>query len=823
MSRFAPQFICFVLLLAGPATSIVFGQSSTLMIRTMDDYKNPIPAVDLVLEMWSDDVFPESKSIHSEIKKTNERGIAWFYQLRPGVYTIRASRSGFEGIESERFIVEQRSVVFGRISLIPFLTGVDDTVGRRISFQVRKFPAVNYKKIKPRNFSPTATISEIMESLPGVLTDPETGIPRFPSQRTTDVSLFIDGIPVQDPVDQRPAFFPPSIFIEDVVPVRAGQDVDQQAAAGGAIHLRTRHASGRQFAGMFGVSDIVANASFIRENSAGRMFDYWDSDIRKPSATPDLTDRRCSLLLDGRAGGADLAGAIDWRESNRGYTSDIVNAGSLDELNAWGKIALQREGNLNLLLGYQKSKHSIRNQWRLREYPPLDYQHENLFAGLQYRRSILSTYWIAATASALYLASDAFNEPGSDTSGYPYNLGEWFTENSRSACRLNIKAGNTTRYHDIEAGLGVSRLAIDVQEGFRERTDPSQESQIIYQWDADIKDIELSMWGHDRWFLSENLEIGFAIRWDRFNYLDQIDYLSPRLYIDWAWGKNRLTAGVERVVQSPGIGFISDQVRFPVESDELSPVTEPQLGFRWYSGYHRDIGSAYSININGFYTLLSKMIYALPLATEPGIELLYPATGEAGKMMGAYVVASWVQQDGAAGVTFGYGACRSRVAWGEDTILTHIRPYPEQPWSRMYYSADPGEPSPMDNEFTHALRLTGRTRIPVLEVLLAADYRVTTGRPYTKLSEDTDPSKSIVNMDINSNHGDFVQRLDLDLYRDFDLADVIRIQCRLSVRNILNTYQFPTIDPFSGEAIVDPYRLDQNQPRTLTAGLFLYF
>ncbi|MBN1879505.1 TonB-dependent receptor [bacterium] len=818
-------FLSILAILIAAPTALT--QSSMLLIQTYDDAGNPLPSVNIHLDMFNDGFLMGQEAVRLHSKTSDGVGEMRFFQLKPGAYRVTAGRNGFKGLQSDRFNIEQRSIIFCRIYLVPELKDLISARECKVRFHFRTFPVISWGRILTDKYFPSSTIAEQMESLPGILVHPETGIPRFPSQRTTDVALFIDGIPVQDPSDQRPGFFPPASLIAQVLPVRAGQDVDQQTAAGGAVYLRTRHASGRKLSGMLGFSDIISNSSFIRDASSKKMFNYWHVESGRltdiPEQTPDLIDRRSNLLLSGSLLGADMTAAIDWRRSNRGYTSDVINSDALEDVNAWSRLSFVSKGSWNIITGYQQSDHLISNLWKLRGFPAIESEQDNLLMGIQYRQRIFSTYWYAVTASGLSLSTQGQSHLETFPGNYPYDLGDWFSSNRRSAVRCSMKVGNTTRYHDIEAGMGVNRLDIDVNEGFFNTLEQDPSRQVVYEWNADICDWEFAMWGHDRWFLSENLELGFSLRWDRFNYLTQTDYLSPRLYFEWDWGKNRLTGGVERIAQSPGISFISDQVRFPVQSDQLLPVTQPQLGFRWYGGYHRDIGRQLNLDLNGFYSLLSQMIFMLPIQTKPGIELSYPATGHAGKIMGICFRASWFNPEQTVNLNLAYGYSRARVSWGDDIILAHIRPYAELPWPREYYSGTISSQMPMDNDLTHSIRLNAWTLIPVVDIDIGFDYRITSGRTYTEVAENGDPMGTGSASGINGKHGDIVQRLDIEVSKRFDVSRSFILQCRLKMINITDAYQFPTIDPHNGESVVDPYRLDSNQPRTLTAGLFLYF
>lgn len=809
----------------------VNGQVSVLSAQTTDDFGSPIPDVTIRIGYVSSTY--QSNHVGRNIIETtsDSRGCTPFYFVEPGHYWIQAEKEGFFPVDTTEVMIEENALVSCKLQFRPRLASLAQEEASRVVLTYRRFPLIYPGQILLTVKPESLTIPEIMETLPGITLQPETGLPRFASQRTSDAGLYIDGIPLQDPSDQRPAFFPPLSFIDSVMAVKAGQDVDQQSAAGGAIYLKTRRPEDRLFSGMVGWSDIILNDSFILDRSSMDMFDYWndqnepDSDI--PEREPRLSDRRFNLLLHSRFDNLDVTGAADWRYSNRGYAADYVNEDALKDINAWVKSTYSwksRKREMMLLAGYQTDSIQTKHQWTLRGMPPLVSDNKKLFIALHLKQQLLSSVWFSITASSLMLETQAesINDTEQCTSCYPYNLGAWFADKNRSVHRVILKGGKVSIYHAIEAGIALNLIHTDVNEGFHDITGSNFET-INYEWLADGSDYELSMWGRDRWFLSEHLETGFAIRWDRFNYLEQSDYLSPRIYLAWDWGKNRLTGGVERIIQSPGIGFLAEQVRFNDPMESIVPVTEPQSGFRWYGGYRRTYGNKKYFDVNGYYSFLSTMVFMLPIETEPGIEFSLPAMGEAGKGMGLFINAVWEMPDQKTVFNLSYGFHRSRVSWGEDITLSHIRPSAEMPWRKIYYTGSFDNPVPMDNDLTHAIRLSGYTKIPVLDVAIGVDYHYTTGFAYTRVEDYDQTGSAIPNETVNAHNGNAIQRLDIDAVRVFTLSAKTALKVQVSLKNAFNRYQFPAIDPTSGESVVDPYGMNINQPRTVRIGCHIYF
>jgi hypothetical protein len=804
---------------------------SVLSTQTTDDFGSPIPGVTIRIGYVISTYQSEQFGTEIIVTTSDDSGFTPFYFMEPGHYWIRAEKAGFYPVDISEILIEENALVFCKLQFRPCLASLAPDRRSRVVITYRNFPFIFPGRMLLSVRPESTSIPEIMETLPGITLQPETGLPRFASQRTSDAGLYIDGIPLQDPSDQRPAFFPPLTFIDSVTAVKAGQDVDQQSAAGGAIYLRSRQPEERILSGMIGWSDIIFNDSFILDRSSRDMFEYWnaknDLDVDIPEREPELSDRRCNLLLSSSFDNLYVTGAADWRYSNRGYASDYVNEDSLEDVNAWVKSTYSwnnRKRVIMLLAGYQTDSIQTEHQWTLRGMPPLISENKKLFIALHLKQHLFSSYWVSIAASSLMLDSQAesTNDTEQHPGSYPYNLGAWFADKNRSVQRLILKGGNVSIHHAIEAGIALSLIYTDVNEGFHEVPGSTFET-INYEWLADSSDYELSMWGRDRWFLSEHLELGFAIRWDRFNYLEQSDYLSPRIYAAWNWGKNRLTGGVERIIQSPGIGFLAEQVRFSDQMDSIEPVTEPQSGFRWYGGYRRTYDTNKYIDVNGYYSFLSTMVFMLPVETDPGIEFNLPAQGEAGKSMGIFFNTVWEMPDEQTVFNLAYGFHRSRVSWGDDITLTHIRPYAEMPWRKLYYTGSFDTPVPMDNDLTHAIRLSGQTKIPLLDVAVGVDYHYTTGFAYTRVEDYNQTSSTIPNETINAQKGSAVQRLDIDAAKVFNLSAKTALKVQISVKNAFNRYQFPAIDPTNGKSVVDPYRMTINQPRSVHIGCYLYF
>ena len=807
----------------------VKAQSSVISAQSTDDFGTPLQAVNI--EIGPVDHRFLSGQFGTMMMKgiTDHDGTAWFYRAEPGYYWIRAEKEGFLPLEKTVFFIEENAFIICKLQLCPYLGSLSQLTESHFQIITRKFPSINPGYVEVEQNSVSSTLPEIMEAIPGMTLQPDSGLPRFASQRTSDVGLFIDGIPLQDPSDQRPVFFPPSSITDGVIAVKAGQDVNQQTFVGGAINIRTGNPGNQLISGMVGWSDIVRNNSFILDKSSKDMFNYWkefdNGNIKIPDHEPQLKDRRLHLLLSSGLNNLDVIGAADWRVSNRGYASDFVNEDSLKDVNTWIKSTYswnKKQNMITLLAGYQSDSILTEKQWSLRKYPPLLTENKNLFVALHLKQRLLSSYWYSITASSLNLDTQAGNmaENGNHPTNLPYNLGVWFADKKRAVHRLIVEGGNSTLFHAIEAGIAVNLTSTDVKEGF---TVGDNIEAFDYHWITDSSDYELSLWGRDRWFLSEHLEIGLAIRWDRFNYLEQSDYLSPRIFSVWTWGKNRVTGGVERLIQSPGIGFLAEQIRFSDQIDFAIPITEPQSGFRWFGGYKRTYTKTNYFEINGYYSRLSTMVFMLPLETESGVEFNIPSMGEAGKNIGLSFLAAWELPDGMSGFNVAYAFNRTRVSWGDDIALSHVRPYPEMPWRRIYFTDSSPILVPMDNDLTHSFHIETHTLIPGIKVLAQVNYQYATGFSYTPVSDYYQNDFSIPKTIINSEKGDPAHRLDFDLSKQVRLPRNMALKFCLSLKNVFNTYQFAAVDPVSSDPVVDPYRMCINQPRTFRVGCYFYF
>ncbi len=719
------------------------------------------------------------------------------------------------------------SIVRCEIRLVPGLKSLDgsaETIPMAITLW--PFPSGLTTIEDTTVFATTRTIPELMERIPGVLVHPETGLPVFSALRTSDTGLYIDGIPVMDPADHRPAFFPPALFVENISVARAGIDVDQVSSIGGNISVESPGPGSRSFTGMAGFSEIVLNESFIDTQEARRAFDAWagrdGAFDTPPDTSPDLTDRRYHLLLKSRTDLAHFIVAGEIRTSNRGFTSDFVNDDALTAVNTWLKASrnLDETASIAITAGYQDVTLSPEYQWRLRGQNPLDTVRTGIFGAVEFRKRFGSSFWYDVLLAGLDLHNTVDPQDRESAYEYPYGLGNWTVDSRRRTGNLVFKGGRITRLHAVETGLHFSWLDIDIIEGFQGQENTA--SSVSYFWTADRSDYEFSFWGRDRWFLNKHLELGLGMRWDKFNYLEESDYLSPRFYGAVNINRHRFTAGVERIIQSPGMGYIDDETLLPIDPEIFNPVTEPQQGFRWYGSYAIDAGAGLSFEIEGFYSFLTQTVVMLPIETEPGIEFIMPVSADSGRNMGTTIDALWSPIDDVK-ITVGYGFNRMRLAWGENMKLSFIHPYPEMPWPRVFYSEEVTENMPPENELTHAIRLYGNFRIPRVDAWIGVDYRWTSGLRYTRYFKDASGEWTYDPGRINAEHGDAVQRLDLDLRRIFDIGSAISVECHITMRNVLNEFQFPRIDPYTGQDSVDPYRLDYNQPRTMTGSVFLRF
>jgi len=808
------------------STPLVHAASPNLIVRISDDTGMPLSNVSITLENRTTDSRGEKHKYITYSEKTGKEGLIWFKQIPAGSYIITASRSGFMNHESDSFLLETDMLSRIEIKLKPLLEGIIVKPYKEMLIRNWPFPSLSSEAMDCCSTFSDRTVPEIMEQIPGVLVNPETGHPRFPSQRTSDLGLYIDNIPVFDPADHRPAFFPPAWFINKIKTERAGIDTDQASSLGGNIILETPGPGAEKLTGAFGISEIIFNDSFINTTEAKDAFNYWSShngEIEQPiDSSPNLTDTRYQLLLKSNLSFAQLIMAADLRQSNHGYVSDIVSNDSLVENNIWLKIMNNWSESVSVSFtgGYQKSSLSPDAQWKLRGLPPLSEDKRNLFGAFEFRKRFLSNYLFSVILSGLYLDSQSAPDKEQSSFEYPYGLGNWSADNQRGSYNLIFKTGRTTQIHATETGFRFNQMDIDIVEGFYgAKTINSPEG---YIWESKDSAYEFSLWGRDRWFLSRNLELGIGIRWDRLNYLEESDYLSPRFYAVYQKSNHHFEAGVERIVQSPGIGFISDQIVIPIDSDYLEPVTEPQLGFRWFGEYEFKVNKLLSIEARGFYTLMSKTVVMLPLETEPGIEFIMPVSGASGKISGCFFDLHWAPVD-FFHFKVGYGFNRSRLPWGEDVRLSFLSPYPEMPWERVYYNTDVSHTMPLENDLTHALRVFMQTTFSSIKTNLKLEYRLTSGLKYTiyKIGPDGKPSYSPE--EINRESGSDVHRVDIELNRVFKIFENLNMDCHLSLQNAFNQFQFPLSDPYKRKSIIDPYRTDYNQPRTLVGTVVFSF
>ncbi|MBN1295743.1 TonB-dependent receptor [bacterium] len=804
----------------------VMASSATLIVRTSDDLGMPLRNVEIRLEKWGPDCLLELRLQVVTVTVTSSYGIAWFRQIPPGRYRIIASRNGFERKVSDPFDMATESITRCEIYLSPDLPSTDPVGDRSMEINQWPFPAVGSRIATSDFLGSTETLPERMRAIPGVLINPETGMPLFSSLRTSDIGLIIDGIPVIDPADHRPGFFPPAWFTSDVTAVRAGMDLGYCSSLGANIHLETPSPGSRLFTGIFGVSDILVSDSFLDTPESRDAFNYWNgrgSETTDSSASGQtLIDRRYQLLLRNYSDWAHMVLASEWRESNHGYVSDYVGSDSLSDWNTWFKATRQvhETATLSVTAGYQKTDFSPENQWRLRGLNPLLTEKNNVFSAVEFRKRFGSTYWYDILLSNLDLSNQADPLETDFSFKYPYGLGNWMADSRRRSTNLVFKGGRITRWHAIETGFHVNWMDITIFEGFEEET--GSDSPISYIWKSKNHDYEFSMWGRDRWFLHKNIELGIGIRWDRFHYLELSDYLSPRFYAVLQRGNHRLTAGVERIVQSPGMGFNSEQTVIPMDPNKLVPVTEPQQGFRWYGNYRWTPRDGLSLTVGGHYSLLTRTVVMLPLETDPGIEFIMPVAGDAGRNMALTVATQW-RPHRSITLACDYAFNRSRLPWGEDVQLSSVRPYLEMPWGRVFYRSDIEGTMPLTHDLTHAIHVRGIARIPWIDVDATIDYHWTTGRRFTRFEGDPEADWSYDPEAINDETGDDVNRIDIDFGRTFGLSERVVLECHAALRNALNDFQFAQCNPFTGNPVVDPYRTDFNQPRTITGSMFIRF
>jgi len=341
-------------------------------------------------------------------------------------------------------------------------------------------------------------------------------------------------------------------------------------------------------------------------------------------------------------------------------------------------------------------------------------------------------------------------------------------------------------------------------------------------WHLTDKDWELGLWGRDRWFPLENLELGISIRWDRFHYLEKSDYISPRLQVGFNFNNNLLFCGGERLISPPGYLHLDSEGEPLFIGGNVNAVTEPSAGFRWFGGIEKNLDSKTTVGLKGYYTVLSSTIIMVPTQQINRVDVYQPVSGEGGKKVSLQLDTDYRPWDWYH-MYLSYVYTHSRLAWPGNLFPGRIQPNLEYDTQLFNFNSKNEDTFPTDNDTTHSVYLSSKFRFEELKGLnILVDFIYSSGRPYTPKYQEQRIALGEDVIPMNNERGPDWYRIDLVLKKSVRLGERLTAECNLSVKNLLNSWQDPPIDTVSGKASVSPFSSHRNMPRIISAGVSIY-
>ncbi|MBN1354781.1 TonB-dependent receptor [bacterium] len=817
--------VAVLLLISVPGADAL--NSSTIKIITQDDVGNRLPGVEIH--------FTNQSGPTPAVFRTDVNGELLLTHVHGGIYGITALRNGFHPVRIDRFDINVDSMLILTVRLLHKLLNPDDAE-KPDSYTLREnyYPSISRIMKSPMNrIARPADLREFLERSTLFFIDADLN-PVLVGSRTPDSRLYIDGIPLLNPLNKQPFFYPPVAFIDQTKIMVSGIHACSDAPAGCSIELISRDSGESSFSSCISVSSNLFNNTRIDRADSAAAFRYWNDrtgqDIPFPSESPSIRNDtvQFSFSANSRPVNGQLAGY--WRKSDTLPSSDYINEDAYEDANIWMSAGSDPSANLSFKLigGFQQTWMYLDNPLLLRGFNPYLDRDQKLFGALAlgYQQRESSFYRLCLS----HQAADDQSGPAMNSNKFkPYKDCRFdpnppvdvpfFSSGESVLSRIQVDHLRNYSNHSTSLGGAYQWFHCDWNDMVHDVFDePGNGCPTVSSRVLDRGDWEFSLWGTDRWFPTDLLELTVAIRWDRFHYLTRADYISPRFVAGYRIKNIRFHAGVERVVEPYGFVYLFQSAPDSPSMLDLSGKAGAETGLRWFGGCETCFKSRFKGRLDFYYSLLINPLELVSGLWEDNTRFYAPVVSDREKKCGiilntSYEMASWLH------LNLLYSWNSTQRKWPENMPLTTLDFRLEDRFFRPSFQAFPEDGVTADLGVAHCVLISSVARLQYLwEMELQLDCSYYSGKPYTRLRPDEQPEDPISPERLNDQIGPAWSRFDLSLSKTHRFSNSLSIGVIIGVRNLFNSLQNPPVDPRTGEATFEPYQLDSGQPRAVIAG-----
>ncbi len=803
-----------------------FSRAASIEVTTCDDRDVNLPSVEIV-------VYRSNQNIPIALFETDAEGEIIIAHLSGGLYRIQASRTGFDTVQTPFLRLAKDSVQRVTIRLIPALDTTVSTI-RPALVRIResRFPSLvrSLPQSSDRLLASFDTVDQLIDR--GLMLLDPNGHVLFPSSRGIDSSVMLDQYDLTDPAFNRPYLIPPAAFLWNMDIVTAGLDAPFAISSAGSVGLYSRTPNEKPFSVSLLRSQAIYNSGRFDSGQARDAFSYWREhghpDYSAPEDNPNIRDNETAALIEFNLPVWKFLAAGTLIDSSHSPISGHINPDYRDDKNIWIKNGLNLTPRMELLalVGYQESWRRPRAPFELRMQDPIISYRTGYFAALSLRYRLISGDLVEIDVYSTgsdrekgelhdgRIVGPDENNPPVVMDDYRYS-GDWSSQKSGFASRFH----RTSRSHVFLIQAGMQLIDGDGREqlllGPGANGAPENESRADYSFN----DYTAAIWGSDRWFATENLEITTIVRWDRYNYLVDRDNLSPRLDIGYHRFGLRFFGGVERIVQAPPASYLT--VRFTPDASDPDTSFVPTSGLRWFLGAGGSNSHSLSYSFGICHTDMSDPFETTRVQLTGGVYRFAPIRTRERTSDSISLDLQYSREDRlrvSAGYLFSYAQVHSPSI----ALESFFDPMPESRFPLPDQLPDESASVKLNDSIQHRIHgVLDYALFPAHDVRAEFQYFFSSGRPYTPVIYNPASPEEFRFGQMNSRRAQAWHRFDLALLKDFRLMYGVRIQTALRVKNLFNTWQDAPVDPSTGFQTYDPYANDSNLPRifSIEAGI----
>ncbi len=800
-----------------------------LKITTSDDTGRPLSGVGITIASCDVD------SIELFHSKTELKGTLFIPSFPNGVYRVRADRPGFSPARSTCFRVRYNTLIEIVLEMVLEDPGPGPSAEDMTAITEKPYPSItrliSLDRLKGRA---SASIPLLMSELPDILISKDREV-ILTGSRSSDIRYVLDGLPLFSPVNRGHFMSPPPLFLGELKLVEAGVSGFSESSLAGVLEMSSLGNEPRDFDHVLGGSFNLANSSFLTDRESASQFDYWNEQtgtvFEQPKTDPRIASNEGHLLSNFKIDNTSILLAGTYIESDALPESDFAGDSAYELSNLWLK-ATQAEtsvGDFRFLAAFQEEWVRPDNLFRLRGYNPIyDHSEKRMFV-LGWQTELPGK--IKFGISADYMNAEIESGPGTSRNSIETDPGKIGSDSGDeypdfpfvrvgdySVIRLQSYGSLISPVHAVDAGLTYQYLKLRWSEGYFPSLDPYASESDDILWGMDTGDWEFSLWGRDRWFATDSLEISIIMRWDRYHYLENPDHISTRLMVGYSIPQTRFFGGIERLIIPPGLAYLESQTSW--DDSDYPRVSEAQTGLRWFAGAHHKIHDSFTMELSSYYAFISNPVIAVPIRRTEHLVFYESVSGQrverTGIMFqGRYKPVAWFD------VSLDYKYTDGKYPWPGDLPEGRLVPQFQNRYAVTPCGDISGDPVPVDYNIEHAVALAGSIRIGILwNTMFGFNCKYASGIPYTQVENSEEPFDRCHASDtVNARIGDSWTRIDLNLSKTFSIFRGMSLQTRLNMMNVLNTLNGSPVDPYTGNDYVEPYATRGNLPRTISVEL----